>query len=82
MKKAISIILTIITFYTIHSCRQENDDVNQEEKKENLSSDRSITAKEEDSIKTISTYGGIDDGTTIPDGDPPPKNGGQWRIND
>lgn len=79
MKKTISIILTLIALYTIHSCRQQNDELNQEEKMENISSNRSITSKEEDSIKTISTYDGIGDGTTH-DGDPPPKNGGQWRI--
>ena len=80
MKKTISIILTVIALYIIHSCRQENDETYQEVRKENLSSYRSITSKEEDTIKTISTYDGIDEGTTTHDGDPPPKNGGQWRI--
>lgn len=83
MKKTISIIITIITLFTAYSCRQQDDEVNQDQTHENMLSNRSISAKEVDSIRTSSNYDEIGDDTTIlegGDGDPPPKNGGQWKI--
>lgn len=80
MKKTISIISTIIVLFTAYSCRQQDDEINQEQTQRDMLSNKSISSKEVDSIKTLSTYEEIGEGTTIPDGDPPPKNGGQWKI--
>lgn len=80
MKKTISIISTIIALFTAYSCRQQDDEINQEQTQRDMLSNKSISSKEVDSIKTLSTYEEIGEGTIIPDGDPPPKNGGQWKI--
>jgi hypothetical protein len=83
MKTIISSILIITGIITMHSCREQDEDMGTDIQVQ--SKDPLEIQKDGDSV--ITAYSEVrsgtedfDDGTTITD--PPPKDGGQWRIRD
>lgn len=82
MKKIISIISTTITILAgivfLNSCRQENEDPMYENELRSTNSIMKESGKNSDSLQELSNLNEFDG--EIDYNDPPPKNGGQWKI--
>lgn len=83
MKKIISIISSIITILAgivfMHSCRQQDDDQALEQDFKFEKSISKLSNRIADSLNQVSNSGEFD-AAEIDYKDPPPKNGGQWKI--
>lgn len=80
MKKTISITLALIGVLFNTSCRQDNESI-LEPSEEKTILNKTVTSKIGDSTVTSNSteFGDIiiDEGG---EGDPPPKKGGQWKV--
>ncbi|WP_124533437.1 MULTISPECIES: hypothetical protein [Bacteroidota] len=84
MKKIISIISTIITILAgivfMHSCRQQDDDQALDQDFKIEKSGSKLSNRNADSLQQASNTDEFGVGE-FEYKDPPPKNGGQWKIN-
>ena len=80
MKKTISIFSILFGLIFIHSCRQEEENQTIEELKDYNTLKQRSTAKITDSANVTVNEIELGDDDTIDEGDPPPKNGGQWKV--
>lgn len=79
MKKIILSLLTIAGIISLHSCREQDEDQVADIQIQSRQPSMKETNKDSDSINTIvPTQQSYVDGTK--ETDPPPKDGGQWKI--
>nr|WP_199158668.1 hypothetical protein [Pedobacter sp. ASV2] len=79
MKKIISSILIIAGIVALHSCRQPDEDQVEDIQIQNYQSSMKGTTKDSDSTNTTMLTEPSNHEVTI-DTDPPPKDGGQWKM--
>ncbi len=84
MKKIISIISSIITILAgtvfMNSCRQQDDERTLDPNPSRMKSVNNVNSKISDSMRQTSIPQKLDE--EIVETDPPPKNGGQWKVRD
>lgn len=79
MKKIILSLLIIAGIISLHSCREQDEDQVADVKIQSTQSSMKETNKDSDSTNTIMLIQQSNlDGTK--ETDPPPKDGGQWKI--
>ncbi|MDN5477825.1 MAG: hypothetical protein L0G39_12890 [Chryseobacterium sp.] len=79
MKKIILSLLTIAGIISLHSCREQDEEQVADIQIQSRQPSMKETNKDSDSINTIvPTQQSYVDG--IKETDPPPKDGGQWKI--
>ncbi|MNK94136.1 hypothetical protein D3C87_1143290 [compost metagenome] len=82
MKKIISIISILAGIVIMHSCTQEDEEPVMAVKNESLKTMAKEGKIGADSINQVQIYQSeVDEGGAL-EGDPPPKNQGQWRVKD